>query len=36
VLPDDINSVNPGDEVTVQLMDSSLDLMSAPEIQGKR
>jgi molybdopterin molybdotransferase len=36
VLPDDINSVNPGDEVAVQLLDGSLDLMSAPEIQGKR
>ena len=36
VLPDDINSVNPGDEVAVQLLDGSLDLMPAPEIQGKR
>jgi len=36
VLPDDITSVNPGDEVAVQLLDGSLDLMSAPEIQGKR
>ena len=36
VLPKDITSVNPGDEVAVQLLDGSLDLMSAPEIQGKR
>ena len=35
VLPDDINSVNPGDEVAVQLLDSSLDLTSAPGYPGK-
>jgi molybdopterin biosynthesis enzyme len=31
VLPDDINSVNPGDEVAVQLLDGSLDLTAAPD-----
>jgi hypothetical protein len=31
MLPEDITSVNPGDEVAVQLLDRSLDLVSAPE-----
>ena len=30
VLPEDITSVKPGDEVAVQLLDNSLDLKAAP------
>ena len=36
VLPEDITSVNPGDEVAVQLLDHSHDLMPVPDIPGKR
>ena len=36
VLPEDITSVKPGDEVAVQLLDNSLDLTPAPDILGKR
>jgi molybdopterin molybdotransferase len=31
VLPEDITSVRPGDEVAVQLLDNSLDLKVAPD-----
>jgi len=30
VLPEDVTSVKPGDEVAVQLLDNSLDLAPAP------
>ena len=36
VLPEDITSVKPGDEVAVQLLDNSLDLTPSPDILGKR
>jgi molybdopterin molybdotransferase len=30
VLPEDVAAVKPGDEVSIQLLDNSLDLTSAP------
>jgi molybdopterin molybdotransferase len=36
VLAEDITSVNPGDEVAVQLLDNSLELTSVLDILGKR
>jgi hypothetical protein len=36
VLPEDIASVKRGDEVAVQLLDNSLELIAAPDILGNR